>query len=84
MMDNFKNLIDNFNDQIPNGVKSKLNEYLGKYSKDSNNLLWFIAGLIVVYFVLKMIMPMVQNVIVLVIIALVGWVSMQKMGYVKT
>lgn len=59
-------------------VGDQLKSYLDKYSQDSNGLIMVVVGLLVVYFLMKMLMPMLQSSIVVIVIALVGWIMFQK------
>ncbi len=77
-MKEFYNIIENLQKQIPPGVNKQLKEYLGKYSQDSNSLMWLVIGLVILYFVIKMLMPMVQSVIVIAVVALIGWFVYKK------
>ena len=79
-MDNIQSIISGIVDQLPKGMADQLKEYLSQYTNDSsgNGILWLIAGLIVLYFVLKMLLPMVQSVVLFAILAAGGWFMYQK------
>ena len=80
IMEHLQGVLNQFAGGLPGGVGDKLKGYLNQYSQDSNGLLMLVVGLIVAYFALKMLMPMVQSVIIVAVVGLVGWMAFQKWG----
>lgn len=80
IMEHLQGVLNQLSGGLPGGVGNKLKGYLDQYSQDSNGLLMLVVGLIVVYFALKMLMPMVQSVIIVAVVGLVGWMAFQKWG----
>lgn len=79
-MEHLQGILNQVAGRIPAGVGDKLKGYVDQYSKDSNGLLMLVVGLIIVYFVLKMVMPMVQSVILFAVVGIIGWMVFQKWG----
>lgn len=79
-MEHLQGILSKVADGLPDGIGEKLKGYVDKYSQDSNGVLMLVVGLIIVYFVLKMVMPMVQSVLLFAVVGLIGWVVFQKWG----
>ena len=82
-MEHLQGVLDHITHSLPNGVGDQLRNHINRYTQDSNGVLLLIVGLIVVYFLLKMVMPMVQSVIVVAVMVLVAWVALQKWNDIK-
>lgn len=87
-MDHLQNAVETLGEGLSSGLHGvglgslgeQLKGHLDTYNKDSNGLIMIVVGLIVIYFVMKTLMPMIQSGIVIVIIGLVAWIAFQKWG----